>query len=79
VVSFLYPTSDTSETGSPLAFLSLKGRTAAAEHLAEILESQGIRVSSIHFGPSAQDFKGRSRKNHDLNRYVEAFIDSLII
>jgi len=52
---------------SPLAFLSLKGRTAAAEHLAEILESQGIRVSSIHFGPLAQDFRDRSLENHNFD------------
>ena len=32
----------------------MKSRTAAAENLAEMLEFQGIRVSSIQFGPLAQ-------------------------
>lgn len=53
-----------SEIGSPLALFSLKARTAAAENLAEMLEFQGIRVSSIQFGPLAQ----YSPVNH---RYVK--------
>lgn len=49
-------------------------RTAAAENLAEMLESEGIRVSSIRFGPmAAQYHTGRSPKSNSINRYVEAF------
>ena len=49
-------------------------RTAAAENLAEMLEYEGIRVSSIHFGPMAQYSTSRSPKSHSINRYVEAFL-----
>ncbi len=63
--------SDPFEIGSPLASFSLKGRSAAAENLAEMLESQGIRVSSIRFGPLAQYSTGRLPVSHGSNRYVE--------
>jgi len=53
-------------------------RTAAAENLAEMLEPQGIRVSSIHFGPSAQHSTGLSPESPSINRYVEAFLGSLM-
>jgi hypothetical protein len=62
------PRSNASEIGSPLAFLSLISRTAAAENLAEMLESQGIRVSSIHFGPLAQYSTRRSPESHSIKR-----------
>jgi hypothetical protein len=45
----------------------MKSRTAAAENLAEMLEFQGIRVSSIQFGPLAQ----YSTVSHSINRYVK--------
>lgn len=63
--------------GSPLAFLSLITRTAAAETLAEMLESEGIRVSSIHFGPLAQYSTRCSPESHSIKRYVEAFLPRL--
>ncbi|KAI9446425.1 hypothetical protein H4582DRAFT_560210 [Lactarius indigo] len=40
---------------TPLALLSLAGRAATAESLANVLELEGIRVSSIYFGPLAED------------------------
>ncbi|KAI0302068.1 hypothetical protein BC826DRAFT_966114 [Russula brevipes] len=49
-----------SAKGSPLASLTLTSRKAAAESLAVVLESHGIRVSSIYFGPLAQDSTGLS-------------------
>ncbi|KAI9510888.1 hypothetical protein F5148DRAFT_491859 [Russula earlei] len=54
--------------GSPLAFLSLKSRTAAAENLAEVLESQGIRVSSIRFGPLTHPSNGRPPERRNFNQ-----------
>jgi hypothetical protein len=49
----------------------MKSRTAAAEILAEMLEFQGIRVSSIQFGPLAQYSTGLSPVSHSINRYVK--------
>jgi hypothetical protein len=57
--------------GSPLALFSLKSRTAAAENLAEMLEFQGIRVSSIQFGQLAQYSTAHSPVNHNVNRCVK--------
>jgi hypothetical protein len=75
VDSFLRSRSNATEIGSPPEFLSLMSRTAAAENLAEMLESEGIRVSSIRFGPMAAQYPtGRSPKSHSINRYVEAFL-----
>jgi hypothetical protein len=65
------PRSNASEIGSPLALFSLKSRIAAAENLAEMLEFQGIRVSSIQFGPLAQYPTGPSPVSHSTNRYVK--------
>jgi len=65
------PRSNACEIGSPLAFFSLKSRTAAAEDLAEMLEFKGIRVSSIQFGPLAQYSTGLSPVRHSINRYVK--------
>ena len=48
-------------------------RTAAAENLAEMLESEGIRVSSIHYGPSVPHSTGFSPESHSTDRNVEAF------
>jgi hypothetical protein len=56
------------ETGTPLASMSLASRNAAAETLAELLESRGIRVSSIHFGPLAQCSEGPSSERQRTNR-----------
>ncbi len=67
----------TSEIGSPLASLSLKCRTAAAENLAEMLESQGIRVCSIHFGPLAQCSTGLSPPSSSIHRYVKYSLDPM--
>lgn len=55
------------EIGPPPEFLSLMSRKAAAENLAEMLESEGIRVSSIHYGPLAPYSTGLSPESHDTN------------
>lgn len=60
----------TLDTGTPLALLSLTSRTATAESLANMLEFEGIRVSSIHFGPLAEDPITRSPDGHNNNRCV---------
>ncbi|KAH9997245.1 hypothetical protein BJV77DRAFT_984134 [Russula vinacea] len=60
---------------SPLAFLSLITRTAAAETLAEMLESEGIRVSSIHFGPLAQYSTRCSPESHSIKRHFSRPFD----
>lgn len=65
------------EIGPPPEFLSLMSRTAAAESLAEMLESEGIRVSSIHYGPLASCSTGLSPERHSTDRNVEAFVGSL--
>lgn len=56
---------------SPLASLSLTNRTAAAQNLAEMLESEGIRVSSIYFGPLAQHSTGLLPGTH--RRFSQPF------
>lgn len=61
------------ETGSPLTLLSLASRRAAAESLAELLESQGIRVSSIYSGPLAQCSSGPSSESQSIDRYVKFY------
>jgi hypothetical protein len=66
------------EIGPPPEFLSLMSRTAAAENLAEMLESEGIRVSSIHYGPLAPYSTGLSPESHSTDRNVEAFPGSPI-
>ncbi|KAI0006063.1 hypothetical protein BJV74DRAFT_801921 [Russula compacta] len=53
--------------GSPLSFLSLMSRTTASKTLAEILEPQGIRVSSIYFGPLSQYSGKSSPTSHSIN------------
>lgn len=70
---------DPSQTGSPLAFLSLMSRTAASKTLAEILEAQGIRVSSIYFGPLSQHSGKLSPSSRSINKYVETPLDSLVL
>jgi hypothetical protein len=67
------------ETGSPLASLSLTSRKAAAESLAVVLESHGIRVSSIYFGPLAQDSTRLSPERPSVRRYVGIFLGSLVL
>jgi hypothetical protein len=64
------PSSNPSQIDSPLAFFSLKSRIAAAQNLAEMLEFQGIRVSSIQFGPLAQYSTQPPPVSHSINRYV---------
>jgi hypothetical protein len=68
-----------SETGSPLASLSLTSRTAATQTLAEMLESQGIRVSSIYFGPLAQHAMRSPPQSHGVKKYVETLPASPIL
>jgi len=53
---------------TPLALLSLASRTAAAENLANILEFEGIRVTSIYFGPLAEDSMTWSPDGHGHDR-----------
>ncbi|KAI0306543.1 hypothetical protein B0F90DRAFT_1690754 [Multifurca ochricompacta] len=61
---------------SPLALLSRASRTAAAENLAEILEFQGIRVSSIYFGPLAEHLGDESPESHrNVSRRFSQSID----
>ncbi|KAI9466243.1 hypothetical protein BJY52DRAFT_1220327 [Lactarius psammicola] len=57
-----------SRCGTPLALLSLASRTATAESLANMLEFEGIRVSSIYFGPLAEDSMTRSPDDRGNNR-----------
>jgi hypothetical protein len=66
------------ETGSPLASLSLTSRTAATQTLAEMLECQGIRVSSIYFGPLAQHSVSLPPESHGV-KYAEALPASPIL
>ena len=58
----------TLDTGTPLALLSLTSRTATAESLANMLEFEGIRVSSIYFGPLAEGSITRSPDGHGNKR-----------
>lgn len=58
------------DTGTPLALLSLASRTATAESLANMLEFEGIRVTSIYFGPLAEDLMTRLPDGHGYARYV---------
>ena len=67
-----------SETGSRLASLSLVSRTAAAQTLAETLESQDIRVSSIYFGPVVQHSMRSPPASYGVNKYVETLPPSPI-
>ena len=60
----------TLDAGTPLALLSLTSRTATAESLANMLEFEGIRVSSIYFGPLAEGSMTRSPDGHGNNRCV---------
>ena len=62
--------SNTLDVGTPLALLSLTSRTATAESLANMLEFEGIRVSSIYFGPLTEDSMTRSPDGHRNNRCV---------
>ncbi|KAF8274985.1 hypothetical protein EI94DRAFT_1712126 [Lactarius quietus] len=58
----------TLDAGSPLALLSLTSRIATAESLANMLEFDGIRVSSIYFGPLAGSSITRSPDGLGNNR-----------
>lgn len=59
---------------TPLALLSLTSRTATAESLANMLEFEGIRVSSIYFGPLAEGSMTRSPDGHgDKRRFFHSF------
>lgn len=61
---------------TPLALLSLASRTATAESLANMLEFEGIRVTSIYFGPLAEDSMTRSPDGHSydrLRRFPQSF------
>jgi hypothetical protein len=66
------------ETGSPLSFMSLASRTAAAESLGELLEFQGIRVSSIYFGPLARCSSESSPEREHINGYVNCLLDLVV-
>lgn len=65
-------------TGTPLALLSLASRTATAENLANMLEFEGIRVSSIYFGPLAEDPMTRSPDGRGNDRYVRTRFNPLV-
>jgi hypothetical protein len=65
-----FSVSYTHDTGTPLALLSLTSRTATAESLANMLEFEGIRVSSIYFGPLAEGSMTRSPDGHGDKRCV---------
>jgi hypothetical protein len=67
------------ETASPLASLSLTSRTAATQTLTEMLESQGIRVSSIYFGPLAQHAMRLPPESHSVKKYAEALPASPVL
>jgi len=59
---------------TPLALLSLTSRTATAESLANMLELEGIRVSSIYFGPMGEGSMMRSPDSHcDDGRFPHSF------
>ncbi|KAH9005187.1 hypothetical protein EDB86DRAFT_2882124 [Lactarius hatsudake] len=60
---------------TPLALLSLASRTATAESLATILELEGIRVSSIYFGPLARDSMAQSPDGHGNDRHFPQSFD----
>jgi hypothetical protein len=67
-------------TGTPLTLFSLASRTATAESLANMLEFEGIRVTSIYFGPLAEDSMTRSPDGHgfDSLRYVRTGFNLLM-
>ncbi|KAH9079444.1 hypothetical protein EDB83DRAFT_1273031 [Lactarius deliciosus] len=60
---------------TPLALLSLASRTATAESLANMLELEGIRVSSIYFGPLARDSMAQSPDGHGNDRHFPQSFD----
>ena len=68
----------TLDAGTPLALLSLTGRTATAESLANMLEFEGIRVSSIYFGPLGEGSMVRLPDNHCNDRYVRTIINPFV-
>ncbi|KAI0273662.1 hypothetical protein BC834DRAFT_221108 [Gloeopeniophorella convolvens] len=53
--------------GSPFSLSSLASRTAAADNLAETLEFQGIRVSSLYVGPLSESAIASSPEDHGVS------------
>lgn len=60
---------------TPLTLLSLASRTATAENLANMLEFEGIRVSSIYFGPLSESSMTMSPDGHSNDRRFLQFFD----